>query len=75
MDPRGSLPTIGETRPVFERVFSEKQLALEGLYDVTLDGKRFAVIQSVEGDSAGADTSHVVLAFDWTDELRRMFER
>jgi serine/threonine-protein kinase len=75
VDPRGALPTIGEPRPVFERVFSDKQLALEGFYDVTPDGKRFAVIQSADGDGGGADTSHVVLAFDWTDELRRMFER
>jgi len=33
------------------------------------------VIQFAGGaNSAGTDVSHVVLAFDWTDELKRMFE-
>jgi serine/threonine-protein kinase len=76
VEPRGALPAIGEERPVFERVFGEKQQALEGFYDVSPDGKRFAVIQFAGGAEAGkTDASHVVLAFDWTDELRRMFER
>ncbi len=39
------------------------------------DGKRFAVIQFAGGaDAAKSDASHVVLAFDWTEELSRMFD-
>jgi Tol biopolymer transport system component len=76
VEARGALPTIGEERAVFDRVFNEKQQALEGFYDASPDGKRFAVIQFAGGpEAARADTSHVVLAFDWTDELKRMFEK
>jgi hypothetical protein len=31
-------------------------------------------VQFAGGDAAKADTSHVVLAFDWTEELKKMFE-
>jgi serine/threonine-protein kinase len=76
VEPRGGgLPAIGDARALFDRVFEEKQQALEGFYDVSPDGKRFAVIQFAGGADAKADASHVVLAFDWTDEIKRMFEK
>lgn len=71
VEPRGVLAAFGEERPAFAKVPFEHA---EGFYDVAKDGKRVAVVQFAGGDSAKADTSHVVLAFDWTEELKRMFE-
>lgn len=71
LEPRGVLAAFGEERPAFDRVPFEHA---EGFYDVAKDGKRVAVVQFAGGDAAKADTSHVVLAFDWTEDLRKMFE-
>lgn len=46
----------------------------EGFYDGAKDGKRMAVVQFARGDAAKAEASHAVLAFDWTEELKRLFE-
>jgi serine/threonine-protein kinase len=54
VEPRaGGLPAIGDARALFDRVFEEKQQALEGFYDAAPDGKRFAVIQFAGGAEAG----------------------
>lgn len=71
VEPRGMLAAFGEERPAFERVPFEHA---EGFYDVSRDGRHVARVQFSAGDAAKADTSHVVLVFDWTDELKKMFE-
>jgi serine/threonine-protein kinase len=75
VDMRAPLPAFGDPREVFERTVTEKLPPLEGFYDVAPDGKRFAVIQFGSAADVGrTDVSHVLLAFDWTDELRKLFE-
>ena len=41
-------------------------------YDITPDGKRFVMFLP-EGDEASMARSHVVLVFNWLDELRGEF--
>jgi Tol biopolymer transport system component len=75
VETRAGLPAFGEPRAVFDGTPIERSPAAEGFYDVAPDGKRFAVVQFASpADVAGMDTSHVILAFDWTDELRKLFE-
>ncbi len=75
VEARASPPAFGDPREVFDRTFIEKLPALEGFYDVAPDGKRFAVIQFASpADASQTDASHVIVAFDWTEELRRIFE-
>jgi Tol biopolymer transport system component len=75
LETRAGLPAFGAPRAVFEGTLIAKLPALEGFYDVAPDGKRFAMVQFASPADVGrTDASHVILAFDWTDDLRKLFE-
>ena len=64
----GAAPRFGTASPVFGADRTQS------FFDVAPNGKGFLLVESAERSGAN-DPHHVVLALDWTEELKRLFEK
>ena len=56
------------TRPIFTTGATTRLFQLRGSYDVSADGQRFVVIETIENEEAKAPSIHVVQ--NWYKEFR-----